>query len=251
MAVKDDDKKEYHMTASEFAYHLNTFMEYMRQMENGMSKNWDNFEKFQTIVRNNSESIIKELAKNERLTDFKAVIDGIKSQLKDGLGQLQRQIDAMTKARKEMYDLKDQIDTTLCAFMRDFREIVKDFKEINPKLVAKKGALEALDVVADFKEAFHYLKTVRAALGSGAIPDFECIPENIRPSVWNLPIEECEFSQRVFNFLRGEKVRTLGDLASLPKRTIFQGRGIGKNSLQEIMKVLEEHGLTIGMKDER
>jgi len=220
MAEKNDQTKEYHMTASEFAYHLNTFMEYMRRMENGMSQNWDNFEKFQTIVRNNSESIIKELGKNERLADFKAVTEGIKSQLKDGLGQLQGQIDAMNRARKEMYDLKDEIDRTLCSFMKDFRELVKDFKEINPKLVAKKGALEALDVVADFKEAFNYLKTVRSALGSGSIPDFECIPANIRPSVWNFPIEECEFSQRVFNFLRGEKVRTLGDIASLPSRTI-------------------------------
>ncbi len=40
------------MTQEDFAYHLSTFMDYIRRMEKGISDNWDHFEKFQnTVVR--------------------------------------------------------------------------------------------------------------------------------------------------------------------------------------------------------
>lgn len=65
-------------------------------------------------------------------------------------------------------------------------------------------------------------------------------------------IEDCDFSVRVQNILRGaifdgKSIVIVADLARMPKSEILKLRNIGKKSFSEINKFLKLNGLQFGM----
>lgn len=62
----------------------------------------------------------------------------------------------------------------------------------------------------------------------------------------NVPIQEAGFSTRVLKRLEEGGMKVLGDLI-LCRRRVYQLRGLGRKSNDEINEVLEKHGLNLDM----
>lgn len=58
---------------------------------------------------------------------------------------------------------------------------------------------------------------------------------------------ELELSARANNCLRFEDIDYIGDLVQLDERQLLKIPNLGRTSLNEIKKVLDSHGLTLGM----
>ena len=235
------------MSQKDFSYHLSTFMDYMRRMEKGMSDQWDNIEKFQLEVKENSQNIINELSKNEKLTDVGALVKGLKTQFNHQLAGVQQHITALKEGREDLQNIRRDIEMTHTEAIQEMRELIKEFKIVTPEELVKRGALQALEMVAEFKEAYEYIKKVRGALESGELPSFEFIPYGISGLIWNKPIDELELSVRATNVLQAMDVKVLGDLVSLNRADLLRNRTLGKKTLNEIENVLKHHGLKLGM----
>ena len=65
-----------------------------------------------------------------------------------------------------------------------------------------------------------------------------------------LPIELLEFGVRASNCLRCAGITTLGELAKLSKRDMLQLRNMGRLTCDEIINMLAEFGMWLGMTDE-
>jgi len=62
------------------------------------------------------------------------------------------------------------------------------------------------------------------------------------------PLKDFHFSIRVTNVLASEKIETIGDLCQLSEKNLMRIGNIGKISIRQIKKVLEEHGLSLASK---
>ena len=67
----------------------------------------------------------------------------------------------------------------------------------------------------------------------------------LHPSM-NVPIQEAGFNTRVLKRLEEAGMKVLGDLI-LCRRRVYQLRGLGRKSNDEIYEVLEKHGLNLDM----
>ncbi|MEI6740968.1 MAG: DNA-directed RNA polymerase subunit alpha [Gemmatimonadaceae bacterium] len=83
------------------------------------------------------------------------------------------------------------------------------------------------------------------AAGDGANADAMRLSELFRTA-----IDDLELSVRSVNSLKNSNIRTLGDLVRQTEAQILQVKNFGKKSLQEIAKLLEDHGLAFGMRYE-
>lgn len=66
-------------------------------------------------------------------------------------------------------------------------------------------------------------------------------------AILDRPIEELELSVRAKNCLDSEQVRTIGQLVSRSENDLLNIKNLGKTSLTEIKKKIEDLGLTLGM----
>ncbi len=64
----------------------------------------------------------------------------------------------------------------------------------------------------------------------------------------SMPIDELEFPVRSRNCIRAANIKTIKDLVQTQERHMLKYRNFGKKSLAEIKKILEEIGLSFGMK---
>ena len=64
----------------------------------------------------------------------------------------------------------------------------------------------------------------------------------------NMPITELELSVRSSNCLRDAKIKTIGELVKKSEMEMLRYRNFGKKSLTEINKILQEMGISLGMK---
>ncbi|MBL7071285.1 MAG: DNA-directed RNA polymerase subunit alpha [Candidatus Omnitrophica bacterium] len=62
------------------------------------------------------------------------------------------------------------------------------------------------------------------------------------------PVTELELSVRSSNCLKEAKMKTIGDLVKRTEMEMLKYRNFGKKSLSEIQKILQEMGLSFGMK---
>jgi DNA-directed RNA polymerase subunit alpha len=62
-----------------------------------------------------------------------------------------------------------------------------------------------------------------------------------------LPVSELELSVRSGNCLREARIKTIGELVTKTEQEMLQYRNFGKKSLQEIMEMIKEMGLSLGM----
>ena len=68
-----------------------------------------------------------------------------------------------------------------------------------------------------------------------------------RREYMNQSVEELELSVRAANCLKAANIRTIGDLVSRDVSTMLKFRNFGRKSLQELVEVLKERGLSFGM----
>lgn len=62
-----------------------------------------------------------------------------------------------------------------------------------------------------------------------------------------LPVSELELSVRSGNCLREARIKTIGELVTKTEQEMLQYRNFGKKSLQEIVEIIKEMGLSLGM----
>ena len=62
-----------------------------------------------------------------------------------------------------------------------------------------------------------------------------------------LPVSELELSVRSGNCLREARIKTIGELVAKTEQEMLQYRNFGKKSLQEIMEMIKDMGLSLGM----
>lgn len=63
-----------------------------------------------------------------------------------------------------------------------------------------------------------------------------------------MPVTELELSVRSSNCLKEAKIKTIGDLVKKTEMEMLRYRNFGKKSLSEIQKILQDMGLSFGMK---
>jgi len=66
-------------------------------------------------------------------------------------------------------------------------------------------------------------------------------------NILKTPITKLEIGSRSKNCLKAAEIHTLGDLVQYSKNDLLKLRNFGKKSLEELEKVIEEKGLTLGM----
>lgn len=64
------------------------------------------------------------------------------------------------------------------------------------------------------------------------------------------PVEELELSVRAFNCLKNADIKYIGELVQKTEQEMLKTKNFGKKSLNEIKEVLQEMGLSLGMKVE-
>jgi DNA-directed RNA polymerase subunit alpha len=62
------------------------------------------------------------------------------------------------------------------------------------------------------------------------------------------PVEELELSVRAFNCLKNADIRYIGELVQRSEQEMLKTKNFGKKSLNEIKEVLQEMGLSLGMR---
>jgi len=62
------------------------------------------------------------------------------------------------------------------------------------------------------------------------------------------PVEELELSVRAFNCLKNADIKYIGELVQKTEQEMLKTKNFGKKSLNEIKEVLQEMGLSLGMK---
>jgi DNA-directed RNA polymerase subunit alpha len=90
-------------------------------------------------------------------------------------------------------------------------------------------------------------------VGFGKLPEEEETPveteeQRMLKEKLKIPISELELSVRSSNCLKEAKIKTIGDLVRKSEMEMLKYRNFGKKSLAEISKILNEMGITLGMK---
>ena len=237
------------MTRKEFQENLSEFMDYMRRMEDSMSKNWDEMHRFQEAVKQDAKNLIASLTSHERIADFSSVTEGIKTQVKDGCATLQKGIDFLLQERTDFERVITAEKSDRRGWLNDLNRTLKRYELIKPEELAMKGALQALRYVEEFKEAYDYLQKVKGVLTSKELPNFGYFPQGVNPAFWNLELSKLEVSVRTGNCFRVMDISTVGELAQLNEADLLRVRNMGKFTIKEIKKILSDMGLTLGMKD--
>lgn len=107
-------------------------------------------------------------------------------------------------------------------------------KEVNQRLQEEKEAFNA-----KIDEAIRSLRDLK-------FPEVEH-PGYKEGSILNKSITELNLSVRSYNALKSAHINTIGDLVTRSERQILQLRNFGKKSLTQLIKVLEERDLQLGM----
>ena len=63
-----------------------------------------------------------------------------------------------------------------------------------------------------------------------------------------VPVTDLELSVRSSNCLKEAKIKTIGDMVRKTEMEMLKYRNFGKKSLSEIQKILQDMGLSFGMK---
>ncbi|MBU0606010.1 MAG: DNA-directed RNA polymerase subunit alpha [Candidatus Omnitrophica bacterium] len=90
-------------------------------------------------------------------------------------------------------------------------------------------------------------------VGFGKLPEEEEAPEETDAErqlkeKLKVPISELELSVRSSNCLREARIKTIGDLVKKSELEMLKYRNFGKKSLAEINKILQDMGISLGIK---
>ena len=70
-------------------------------------------------------------------------------------------------------------------------------------------------------------------------------PENDEQRILNTTIEDLDLSVRSFNCLKRAGISVVGDLVARSEEDMMKVRNLGRKSLEEVKKKLEEYGLSL------
>jgi DNA-directed RNA polymerase subunit alpha len=90
-------------------------------------------------------------------------------------------------------------------------------------------------------------------VGFGKLPeeeeeDKESLEDKELAEKLQMPVTELELSVRSSNCLKEAKIKTIGDLVKKSEMEMLKYRNFGKKSLSEIQKILQDMGISLGMK---
>ena len=242
--------EEVPMTKKEFAYHMEEFMGYMRKMEKSMSENWDRMHEFQIGIMKQASDLIDSLTSHEKLANYRAIVDGIHQKVDEAQRTIRESVQILKDERGNFVSTMDKEKRSRWEWNQELVKTLKQFEPLKQEELAMKGALRAIRYVQEFKEAYDYLQQVKGVLTSKELPNFGYFPRGVSPAQWHMSIDELEFTVRTTNILNQMEVKTVGELAQLTERQLRGVRNMGRKSLNEIQKKLEDMGLKLGMKED-
>jgi len=237
------------MSKEDFSYHLTEFMSYVRKMEESLSANWDKTTRFQDVLIDNADNIVQKLSDHERITDLKSLSDGIKSSVNDSVKEIRTLTNELWVGIKRAEEITSAIRKEKKEFLGGLHKSLESFSSFNPEIVATKGALKALDMVSEFKEAYEYVLQIKSLLSSKELPDFGFFPKGVDQSMWMRPISDLEFSVRTTNCLASQNIKTIGDLCMMSEFQLRRARNMGRKCITEIQQKLDKLGLRLGMEN--
>ena len=104
-------------------------------------------------------------------------------------------------------------------------------------LMPDEAVRQAARILQEHLSIFAAVPEVEAAAAEAAVPAYD--------ETLQLAIEEVDFSVRVFNCLRKEGIKTLGDLVARTEDELVKIRNFGHRSLTEVTEKLEAFGLSL------
>jgi len=104
-------------------------------------------------------------------------------------------------------------------------------------LMPDEAVRQAARILQEHLSIFAAVPEVEAAAAEAAVPAYD--------ETLQLAIEEVDFSVRVFNCLRKEGIKTLGDLVARTEDELVKIRNFGHRSLAEVTEKLEAFGLSL------
>jgi len=104
-------------------------------------------------------------------------------------------------------------------------------------LMPDEAVRQAARILQEHLSIFAAVPEVEAAAAEAAVPAYD--------ETLQLAIEEVDFSVRVFNCLRKEGIKTLGDLVARTEDELVKIRNFGHRSLQEVLEKLDAFGLSL------
>jgi hypothetical protein len=128
--------------------------------------------------------------------------------------------------------------------IKSFTERVSKLRALLVKMEEKNYKLhvELSDSTEEFNELSSELITIKNCFSRL----FEK-KEDANVSIFDKEIDECEFTTRVKNGLRGEQVGTVGQLVKVKEKDLFKIPGIGKKYVRQIKAFLNKNDLKLGM----
>ncbi len=113
--------------------------------------------------------------------------------------------------------------------------------------VQTRGTVSAKEVVALSAKLLNDYATMFVELveGMDGVNILVARKEDERTKLFEKPIEEMELSVRSYNCLKRAGIDTIGDLAKKSRSEMMKVRNMGAKSMEEVIKKLEDYGLTL------
>jgi DNA-directed RNA polymerase subunit alpha len=136
-----------------------------------------------------------------------------------------------------------KVDNTRVGQITDYDKVILEIWT-NGAIEPKEALLYASNILQRHLDIF---------VGFGKLPEEEEAPveteeQRMLKEKLKIPISELELSVRSSNCLKEAKIKTIGDLVRKSEMEMLKYRNFGKKSLAEISKILNEMGITLGMK---
>lgn len=223
---------------------MNTFMDYMRKMEESLSVNWDKTIEFQNHIKEESQRILSELSKKERVVQLEKVVGGLEELIKSSF-------DKMSAACRELHKRTDYIQDSIEVFHSSAMKMREDcigdlsrFEGLTPENIAAKGALKALDMVQEFKDSYEFMKKVRGLLDERGLDNFGDMPAFLSKSFLDRKLLDFNLPGRLVKALRGEGMKTIGDVFYSSRKKVGSLNNFGAGSLAKLDKLFKDNGLS-------
>jgi DNA-directed RNA polymerase subunit alpha len=136
-----------------------------------------------------------------------------------------------------------KVENTRIGQITDYDRLILEIWT-NGSVSPRDALLYASHILQQHLDPFvNYGKLPEEEAGEGESPEEKELFEKLK-----IPVTELELSVRSSNCLKEAKIKTIGDLVRKSEMEMLKYRNFGKKSLSEINKILQDMGLSLGMK---
>lgn len=117
--------------------------------------------------------------------------------------------------------------------------------ETDGTITAREALEQSIETMIHQLKAIVGFKEEETELAPEAAKESEGEKKEVSEDVLKMKIDAVGFSTRTLNAVSGEGIRTLGGLARKKKDDLLEIEGLGEKGIQEIKRVLGNHGITL------